>query len=54
MQFRKFIDRQDYLERLRNALQRIFPQFLVVYGRRRVGKSTLIKELMTDNDVYFL
>lgn len=54
MKFKKFIDRQDSLERLKNALRRESPQFLVIYGRRRIGKSTLIKELMTDGDVYFL
>lgn len=27
---------------------------MVVYGRRRLGKSTLIKRVISDNDVYFL
>lgn len=54
MKFNQFIDRQDSLKRLRNALLRTTPQFLVIYGRRRIGKSTLIKEIMQDKDVYFL
>ena len=54
MKFNQFIDRQDSLERLQNAFLRETPQFLVIYGRRRIGKSTLIKEIMKDDDVYFL
>ena len=54
MKFNQLIDRQDSLKRLRNALLRTTPQFLVIYGRRRIGKSTLIKEIMQDKDVYFL
>lgn len=56
MEFPNFIDRIDYLDRLKNALKRDKPQFLVIYGRRRIGKSTLIKEIIDwrNNDVYFL
>ena len=54
MKFDRFIDRQDSLERIKEALQRQHPQFIVIYGRRRIGKSTLIKEILTGNDVYFL
>ena len=54
MKFNQFIDRQYSLKRLRNALLITTPQLLVIYGRRRIGKSTLIKEIMQDKDVYFL
>lgn len=56
MEFPEFIDRIDYLDRLQNALKRDKPQFIVIYGRRRIGKSTLIKEIIDwkNNDVYFL
>ncbi len=56
MEFTEFIDRKDYLERVYNALQREKPQFIVIYGRRRIGKSKLIKEIMDWNkkDIYFL
>ena len=54
MKFDRLIDRQDSLERIKEALQRQHPQFIVIYGRRRIGKSTLIKEILTGNDVYFL
>lgn len=53
MEFPEFIDRIDYLDRLQNALKRDKPQFIVIYGRRRIGKSTLIKEIIDwkNNDV---
>ncbi len=56
MEFTDFIDRKDYLERVYNALQREKPQFIVIYGRRRIGKSKLVKEIMDWNkkDIYFL
>ena len=51
-----FVDREKEFERLQNALRRESPQFVVVYGRRRIGKSTLIKRLMdfSRGDIYFL
>ena len=56
MEFKDFIDRKDYLERINNALQRENPQFIVIYGRRRIGKSKLIREIMDwkRKDIYFL
>lgn len=56
MQFDQFIDRGDYLERLRVALDRPAPQFIVIYGRRRIGKSALIKETLRQREggIYFL
>ncbi len=55
MEFKDFIDRKDYLERINNALQRENPQFIVIYGRRRIGKSKLIREIMDwkRKDIYF-
>lgn len=56
MEFPEFIDRIDYIDRLKSALKRDKPQFIVIYGRRRVGKSTLVKEVIDweNNDIYFL
>lgn len=56
MYFSKFIDREDYLLRLRTALGRSREQFIVVYGRRRIGKSSLIRQLIDSKrgDIYFL
>lgn len=51
-----FVDREDILDRLSNALSRQRPQFIVLYGRRRIGKSTLIKRLidLSKGDIYYL
>lgn len=56
MEFATFIDRADYLDRLHRALKREKPQFIILYGRRRIGKSTLIKQIINENrgDIYFL
>ncbi len=50
----KFVDRRDETARLQQALARERSALVVVYGRRRLGKSTLIKKVLTDRDVYFL
>lgn len=50
----KFVDRIDETARLREALAREKTSLIVIYGRRRLGKSTLIKRVLSDNDVYFL
>ena len=51
-----FIDRIKDIERLKNALAREKRQFLVIYGRRRIGKSTLIRKILDFDrgDIYFL
>lgn len=50
----KFVDRIDETDRLRGALSRESSSFVVVYGRRRLGKSTLIKRVLSEEDAYFL
>jgi len=50
----KFVDRIDETARLKDALARERSSLVVMYGRRRLGKSTLIKRVLSDNDVYFL
>ena len=50
----KFIDRKEEKERLEMTLNLENPSFVVVYGRRRLGKSTLIKKVLNPSDVYFL
>lgn len=49
-----FVDRIEETARLRDALLREKSSLVVVYGRRRLGKSTLIKRVLSDSDVYFL
>lgn len=50
----KFIGRKSELDALNNEYRRD-GGFVVIYGRRRVGKTTLIKEFIKDkNALYFL
>lgn len=49
----EFIDRDREQQRLVNALRSDSPEFIVLYGRRRLGKSTLIRKVLTDKDVYY-
>ena len=50
----EFLDRIDEKERLRRALGRKDTSLVVLYGRRRIGKSELIKRVLTDNDIYLM
>ncbi len=50
----KFVDRIDEAARLKDALSRERSSLVVMYGRRRLGKSTLIKRVLSGRDVYFL
>ncbi|MBE0673447.1 MAG: ATP-binding protein [Bacteroidales bacterium] len=48
-----FVNRVTELSRLRKALTADKPQFVVMYGRRRCGKSSLIRQLLDEKSVYF-
>lgn len=51
----EFVDRIEEQARLKKTLSSSeHPAFIVVYGRRRLGKSTLIKRILTDNDIYYM
>ena len=43
----KFVDRIDEATRLKDALAREKSSLVVMYGRRRLGKSTLIKRVLS-------
>lgn len=50
-----FIGRIKELETLKSEYMKKDSSFVVIYGRRRVGKTTLIKEFIKDkNSIYFL
>jgi len=49
-----FLNRQDEDRRLRAALRAEPPVLAVIYGRRRCGKSTLLRRVAGPRDVYFL
>ena len=38
----RFVGRQRELAELNTLLAELGPQFLILYGRRRVGKTTLL------------
>ena len=49
-----FVDRIEESERLKSAINAKKSTFTIVYGRRRLGKSTMIARLLGENDVYYL
>ena len=49
----KFVDREKELIRLNQLLQADKPTFVIIRGRRRIGKSTLIGKVLTNNDIYY-
>jgi len=53
--FKQFINREKELEWLRKTHKNTQNSFLIIYGRRRVGKTELIKYFSKEKDhVYFL
>ncbi|MDO8525646.1 MAG: ATP-binding protein [Candidatus Omnitrophota bacterium] len=51
----KFINREIELKALRNKWAKGTSQLIIVYGKRRVGKTELIKQFIKDKEaVYFL
>ena len=49
-----FVDRISEQERLRKALSRQTAAFVILFGRRRCGKSRLIRQVLRDSDCYFM
>lgn len=51
----EFLDRVEETAELKRVLNpEKSPKFVVIYGRRRLGKSTLIKLVLTPADVYYM
>ncbi len=48
-----FVNRHKEIQRISAALQSKLSRLIVVYGRRRCGKSTMLRKLLTGKDVYF-
>jgi AAA+ ATPase superfamily predicted ATPase len=48
-----FVNRETEIARLTSILGSDMAQLIVIYGRRRCGKSTLLKRVMNDATVYF-
>lgn len=49
----KFIDRQQELDTLQSEYERDGASLVILYGRRRVGKTTLISEFIKDKKALF-
>jgi AAA+ ATPase superfamily predicted ATPase len=49
-----FLNRTEELSRIRKILSADKTGFILVYGRRRCGKSTLLKRILSDTDLYFM
>ena len=47
------IGRETEIEILQTAYEASEPQFLAVYGRRRIGKTFLISEFFKNKGLYF-
>lgn len=49
----EFVDRNKEQKRLEKTFGSESSKFVVIYGRRRLGKSTLLKRVITESDIYF-
>jgi AAA+ ATPase superfamily predicted ATPase len=50
----EFYNRKDEIHRLGKAIESTFSKLIIVYGRRRCGKSTLIKHVLNKSDIYYM
>ena len=50
---KQFVDRQQEMETLQSEYARNGSALVVLYGRRRVGKTTLISEFIRDKNALF-
>ncbi len=48
-----FVNRSKEIIRIKTALQQKNAVLIIIYGRRRCGKSTLLKKVISENDIYF-
>lgn len=49
----RFVDREKEMARLQQLLKADSPSFVIIRGRRRIGKSTLIGKVLGDKDIYY-
>ncbi len=48
-----FVNRDKEIAKINNALQKSESQLIVIYGRRRCGKSTLLRHVLPKDAIYF-
>lgn len=48
-----FVNREREIQRIKKALQANSAQLIVVYGRRRVGKTAMIREVINGQNIFF-
>lgn len=46
----EFVNREAELDQLTSCYESDTPEFVVIYGRRRLGKSELVRQSITDLD----
>lgn len=49
----KFVDREKEIGRFSQLFKAERPAFVIIRGRRRIGKSTLIGKVLKETDIYF-
>lgn len=54
MDYANFVDRDEELAYLRGILESPGFQFVPIWGRRRIGKTTLLLKALEGNGIYFL
>ncbi len=50
----QFLNRKKEMGRINRSIRTNEPVFIVVYGRRRCGKSRLLQEVVKTKDIYFM
>ena len=50
---KKFVDRKNEINFLQNEYKKKESSFVVIYGRRRIGKTSLLSEFIKDKDALF-
>lgn len=50
----QFLNRQKEIERIERAIRSESAELVIVYGRRRLGKTRLLRQVVNQNDVYFM
>ncbi|HOU01872.1 MAG TPA: ATP-binding protein [Candidatus Cloacimonadota bacterium] len=48
-----FVNREEEISRLKRVMDAGESKLVIIYGRRRCGKSTLLKKLMSSSMIYF-